>query len=931
MPLTFNVFTAPDQVKMKWREVYLTEGLNRHFAVVVPRGIYQGFRLIPSAVNLTVTVAADPASGLSTLLYETSDGYSLAVRAAAFDVDLTPLAGTADPVIIAIDADYAVGVTTYANLMVYTQAEFAALPAAEQEEKIILGEVLVPLAGLIPAADITTQGRREAWEQVAPSAKPWIPLIKNPGFEWSVDNEHTPGAVAFWDGQEDANINFIPTSTYPTASGNRSLLVRQIAGAGINAVVFQRLGLPVQPGQHLKVRLSKQVTLALTAGTVPAGLNFSDANGQGTTFVSFDIPAAAPDAAWVVLEHTFEVPAGAHFLTAFGVGFTGAIFAANGDALLLDDVQVWLEAPSDDPTQWPIWTSGITIGKQNQSTLGLADLAAHLDFDRTTPATEGSLIVERRDRLDDTLLPPALALMGRLFLGQAASLLPTDAVALLARISAPVSTAAGVERTLLWESSSLVPLRMYGTATGGFEFTNNARWDGTRWTKDTAGAVASKLWLEGGDLFWYVRDAVNNAPWNDLAAPRWDRMSVMDVSGNLAVDAQISTGWHLATGTDDAAATPRLSTVLNPPAVSDYVLLWESADSSGVHPHVRIYAGGLGSLLLTTNARWGSTSTPTDNRWNKDVAGVNATAAFFGLDPTTGATADFIFARRFTDAAWADSQWEEHPINLLGAAAMLVPFAEQIPQIQMHTKPDTVTGSSGRTLLFEALPNGANTVGGVRFYAVNKAGVAPYIAGGLEITLNARWDKDALGPGVRGWVTDATGGGTPSFKLAILAADLGANVTQAAISLFCIPIAGSGAAFADSVFANCALVLNTPTADGTTKFESFGWASLFGNGRIYATGLVVVSVAASHQCTVPGETYGGIADFSKDFPSAPSALVFPGGPSTYPTPVSAPIKVPAGLVINAVNPAYVSCRAALIEATNPGASASLFMADVVVV
>lgn len=878
MPLTFNVFTGPSQVKMKWRELYLTEGLNHKLAVTLPRGIYQGFKLIPAGVNLTVTIDADPVSGLSTLVYETADGYSLTLNAAAFNVDLTPLAGTADPVILAADADYGVGLTTYANLMVYTQAEFAALPAAEQREKIIFGEVLVPGAGLIPAANITAKGRREAWQYLAPSAQPWLPLVRNGGFEFSVAEENSPGSMAYWEVDPPANLQLVPTSTYAAHGGTRSLLTKTVGAGPHNGFLYQRYGIPCTPGNHVKVRCSKRSLQATVGGQVLFGVLFTDASGvQILPSSTVVIDTSAIDATWVDVETTFTIPATARYLYVAAFQYDAADWPWPADVLLIDDVQVWLESTPEVAPLLPLYGDKITLGDFDP-TVGFAHRAATLLWDGYNPTNEGKVTLNRRDE-DTAQLPPMLELMGRLALGQSPALLASDAMALLARVSAPVSMVGGVERTLLWESSSVVPLRMYGTASGGFEFTNNARWNGGQWVKDTNGVVASKLWLESGNLLWYVRDAANNAPWNDALAPRWDRMTTMDASGNLITDRQIGTGWHLQGASDDDAVVPRLLTVLNDPATSTYVLLWDSTDTSGTRPHVRLYASGNGSIVLTTNARWGSTSNPTDNKWNKDVAGTNATAMFMGCDPFGFSTVGFFHARRFNDAAWDDTEWENSPAPGAGDFPIFLPgkvWLEALPNgetpaLKAHTKALGAT----RTLMFEfAAPAGSQ--GATRIYNAYVAAIPPF-NGLMEITINARWDE-ALGQ----WVTDAAG---PAARLAFVletaTTDPNGPAGRASLVLYTTMVMGAGTAFFEVAFQQAYLSLHSPVADplgATTRvMELFGNnGQLMGDGAQLPVFAGVVKVVGAGTC-VGGDWIGGGSTWPHLFVAGPSGFgVWPG-------------------------------------------------------
>ena len=148
---------ADAEIKMRWREPYVTEGPNKKLAGVVPRGIYRGFSLGFHGSNMLVRVSVDPDKGDHVAVYETDTGmttrYSMRVELTGgdFTLDLTPW--PSQLVYIAIYAEYSTLGTTAASLRVYTEAEYAG--AAEKDELVILGTVQVPALGNpVPATSL---------------------------------------------------------------------------------------------------------------------------------------------------------------------------------------------------------------------------------------------------------------------------------------------------------------------------------------------------------------------------------------------------------------------------------------------------------------------------------------------------------------------------------------------------------------------------------------------------------------------------------------------------------------------------------------------------------------------------------------------------------------------------------------------------------
>lgn len=155
------------EIRMRYEEPYLTEGLNKKVAVALPRGVYRGFLPRTSATALAVTFAADPNTGDSVALLETTGEHSIQVRVAGdlTALDLSAFAGST--VVVYLEASYTLGTTTTATVEAITQTSYNALTQAEKDRLITLATIAVPASGTIPESAIDPTIRKSAADYVA--------------------------------------------------------------------------------------------------------------------------------------------------------------------------------------------------------------------------------------------------------------------------------------------------------------------------------------------------------------------------------------------------------------------------------------------------------------------------------------------------------------------------------------------------------------------------------------------------------------------------------------------------------------------------------------------------------------------------------------------------------------------------------------------
>lgn len=486
---------SESKIKIRYREVYASEGINKKSAVVIPAGPYRGLELDTAGSDLSVTIRADATHGDHVAVYETSDGYSLTIRDVAGDIvaDLTSFAS--QTVVIVLYAEYALGSDTMAEYRAYTYAEYDSAP--EKDELVVLGTVEVPASGTIPASAISPDLRTMTWENRPTGSYPWAPLLRNPSFEMGETGATYLHASPYWQASGTPVATTLSPVDTDANTGDKSLELSVPVGS-ITAQIQQYLQTPVVTGQKLKLQLAKKVLIPANGGTGSATitLDFADKDGAVTSsvYLTFDIESV--DASWEDVGGIVAVPTSVRVLRSVTVAVAGT-YGSAGSALRLDDVQVWLEPssagdwlPEDTRTTAEVATQALLIGPEN-SYDGNAALVKYTD------SGAGILSFTRRDGASayasqyTTDFPGPLSPKGRLQ-DVGSNLISAEADIDLPRIHAPVAVVG--EYTLMWESvpSGEKGYRKYVSPVGQLVETVNAKYNNTTnlWSKDVNGEEA---------------------------------------------------------------------------------------------------------------------------------------------------------------------------------------------------------------------------------------------------------------------------------------------------------------------------------------------------------------------------------------------------------------------------------------------------------
>lgn len=348
MPTNAVTF-APDEIDMVWKEPYLTEGLNEK-AMVMPRGVYRGFEVVPSGVALNISVIAALPKNDHLAIIETQNNYSLTIRRATgnFNIDLTAYAG--QTVYVTLYATYAIGSATAAFIRLYLAAEYAALTTAEQAELTILCHVVVPGAGVIPAANVLFDSRTYPWQSLSPNFLPWRQLVRNGTFELGRTATGRDGAIPYWipnpDTTPGVGAYFRRTVTDP-ATGLSCLEYYQDQAGSNSRSLNQYVMVPVVAGQRFQLAFKKKcITPPASVASASVILRFVDATGAVLPSpVTVAINLASSDANYVAVLTHGVVPTGAVAISDVQVNVMTLNYAPGATVIFrLDALSLLLQA-----------------------------------------------------------------------------------------------------------------------------------------------------------------------------------------------------------------------------------------------------------------------------------------------------------------------------------------------------------------------------------------------------------------------------------------------------------------------------------------------------------------------------------------------------------------------------------------------------------
>jgi len=717
---------ASSAVNTKWKEPYVSASINQRDVGILAPGIYRGLNLESGGGDRILNVVPDAEFGDHIAGYESSDGYFIHYRdgdSGTIALNLGGAGYASQTVVVAVFIEYVIGSTTTATFRTYTEAEFNGLPAAAQGELVVLGTVNVPAAvNPILAADITAERRTLASASQQRGTVQAAPIVRNPSFEFGVDTDTYEHSCLFWKKTNTLGTGTWANNSSITNSGSRSILLNVSSGP-FSGELRQSIGTPTVTGEILSGSVAVRQIQTISSGSFQAFIEWSGDDGRLVSTTTVDLDGGAIDGSYRTVDLTTIAPAGAVSVRSVGVRATVLDPTAPGNfayiddfVLLVDVVNTQIYNPYDQNWRQAVNAESITVGSTDTNDDEWAT-GARVDFDASTPASEGTLSIKQGN---PSLKPPALELLGRL-LNLGGGLAGSLADGIKARIQA--DAASGVtEYTPMYEIdvSGQGSVRIYARDDGSFVITVNARWDGSLWNQDVAADSARFDVKTSGAELLHKTSAANWADGSWTISPISITPTLTIVSGDLTVDGTQTTVGNLdvnnsLTVIDDAsvgdaltvggslgveqdatlkqkvtigannladrteAFIPRIFTKRHTVAGFQYAartLLWESGNGSELNSHnIRLYhnqdsdVNADEALEITLNGLWGD---GTFDEWQNDSANKDSSILYLSRERMR------IANRTAAAANWSETYgsggWDKAALDILLGSSLGIRF-----------------------------------------------------------------------------------------------------------------------------------------------------------------------------------------------------------------------------------------------------------------
>ena len=302
MPTSGYNFTA-QEITVRFRTPYISETLNKQFRGIVSAGVYEGFNPTIAPSPLHILLAVDP-SGRSSALAVSALNASTSVGVHLVgDVDLDLSAYFSKTVAVCIDLSYAFPADTTGVINVYDLGS-ETVPATS----CVLAEVVVPAAGLIPAANININNRSFPYLSRGRDATPLVSVVRNGGPFLTHD---LVGLPDFFDPDTAGLITFAASSAVLAPSGYNLTIEARKTLAGISLLTggfLQKIGLPVPANRRLRLSAAYRPVVAPTLGTPILSAVITDRDGNLITTVSLPLDSLIVGV-WATYETTVMLPA----------------------------------------------------------------------------------------------------------------------------------------------------------------------------------------------------------------------------------------------------------------------------------------------------------------------------------------------------------------------------------------------------------------------------------------------------------------------------------------------------------------------------------------------------------------------------------------------------------------------------------------------
>jgi len=645
-------------VKMRWKEPYVSEGLNKKLNGLVPPGVVRGGRLTTSVVNSSVTISADPGTGDSIYSFIDSNGHQLTFRQTGnivLDLDVGTLPGTT--AYIGLEVTYSISAATVVKWRGYSQAEIDADPNI-----VCIGSAVVPaVAALIPASDLDDDRRRTAWQSISRYMREAAQVIKNGDFEFASSGSGDD-ICPHWDFRIVGALGGVTYGIVTTGTpqvGDRHLQITCVGAAGQNFDLPHEVFYQVRGGETVKVKFWIKSTLTPgpgSGGEISVRVICCDEDPSNTvqTEIIQDLSlTTAGSFPYTEVEGTFRLLDNVRWIR---VSITFSDNNQNSTGYLYyDDIRMWIEQPQIDDGQvegyGPLSDSSIVARSIDivppRATYSSMDsfISQILSLKRTSPDVYEML--RRPDGTDNFLLKLVQGFLE--FSGMDAS----ASAAADPRIKSTIPDNATALYILLWELDNQGAggsnIRLYATDSStpsnnheSFCIVINALWNGTQWSRGTAGKDSYRWDFSTDGFFGYLYPSASPALWDDTDwdSPGIERYSFSETSQN-SIDLQTTfkdiincleganiDKWLVIDSdlTQSGMAVPKIKGDIGEEATNTYHLLAEFESDTASRKLIRIY-GRITStsayLYITMNAKWDDTS-GASGEWVLDVSSENA-------------------------------------------------------------------------------------------------------------------------------------------------------------------------------------------------------------------------------------------------------------------------------------------------------------------
>ena len=528
--------------KVRWREQYVSEGLNKKLNGMIPHGVIRGGRLGVSGLNSRVVVEADPDTGDSIYSVIDATGHQLTFRQVG-DITLDLSAEAGNTVYIGLAVIYATSADTEVYWRAYTSAEIDADPTI-----VCLGSAVVPGSpAIIPETDLQGDRRTDGGLNISSGMRDWRQVLVNPSFEGhEVTANLSSGeqSILGWNisAPLTGELHVLTPSSTPAANPRtgKNNVILDGGGAGSHTCyISPRNAIRVAPGQMVRASVWVRGDSVTMGGGAAAkvGIQLDVRGWNGGSIATYDIEEDGTTITgtfdYIEIAQTIKMPADAAFV-APQIKVTETTSLA-GD-IGFDDFRLWLEPgpvaePYDDSDVFgsDFTTKNLIVSPYfNQLAVTNPQTQAERSLSLACESANPSSLEYSWELVKAAVTSWLMSLpKGRLNVGS--DLVSAIAEAVIPRLTTSYLTAATSRYTLLWEMPTTAgaedTIRVYATpAPNGISLhtgvsvvvTINAEWTtGSQWQYDGSGYDASRFDIGRDGFFFYIKHSGGTSPWAD--------------------------------------------------------------------------------------------------------------------------------------------------------------------------------------------------------------------------------------------------------------------------------------------------------------------------------------------------------------------------------------------------------------------------------